>query len=213
MGLSKNTHRGYIGTPPPSGGVFGIDDELVLFQKIISTSQSITTDTITLGTVSAGNTIVIFTEKGGSNIGASSPSGFTQRVLSNGGNPRIAVYTKVATGTETTITGDWDVAASWVINGFVSVVGTPQGPTGTTTSTAPSINVLSDSLVAFLTVCNNNATVTTPPVGWTEEVRADGPDREIYVYSKEYSSSQATGDVTAVWTTTPVNSVLISFIG
>jgi hypothetical protein len=179
---------------------------------IISTSTSTTANTITLGTVNSGNTIVIFTEKSGNDIG-SAPSGFTQRVLSNGGNPRIAVYTKIATGTETTITGDWTVAASMVIEKSFGIAGTPQGPTNSTTSTAPSITVSGSSFVAFLTVCDKSLeTVTSPPSGWNELIKINPAGaRSMYVYTRFFSTSQATGSVTAEWSGTPVNSVLISF--
>lgn len=207
-------------SPLFTGNFFGFRGAggAVMAPIILSTSQSTVNNTITLGTVSAGNTIVIFTTKSDS-ILSGPPSGFTQRALtsdSEGGS--LAVYTKVATGSETTITGDWQAAASWVIDGIVSVVGTPQGSTAGTTSTAPSINVLPGSLVSFLAVFTNSnqedaETVTTPPVGWTEEVRVDGEEREIYVYSRVYESAQATGDVTAIWSGSGrVNSVLVSFI-
>lgn len=200
-------------SPLFTGNFFGFRGAggAVMAPIILSTSQSTVNNTITLGTVSAGNTIVIFAEKGDT-IGTA-PSGFTQRVLSNDSEgASLAVYTKVSTGGETTITGDWEVAASWVIDGIVSVVGTPQGSTASTTSTAPSINVLSGSLVAFVTVCNTNQTVTTPPVEWTQEVRVDGAADEIYVYSRVYGTAQATGSVTAIWSGQRVNSVLISFV-
>lgn len=188
--------------------------------SIRSTSQSTTANTITLGTVQSGDTIVLFAQKGGADISATAPSGFTQRARTVGNDPRIAVYTKVATGTETTITGDWSVAASMVVDGSYYGIGTNQsGSLATSTSTAPGDNLTQRSLVAFWTVCTNNETVITPPVDWTQREYVNGSSREGYLYTKEYLGTYQpatgnTGDVTAVWSGTvgPTNSILVTLV-
>lgn len=222
MTLSKNTYQGLLGISTTSlSGIWDIDEAIYkLFPipdtpNIISSSVSIQSNTINLGSVNSGNLIVIYTEKGGSDINNNPPTGFTTLLLDNGTNPRMAIYTKIATGTENTITGDWDVSASLVLDGIVSILGLPQSDTSTLStniSTATGIEVLPGSLVTFLTVCNNNNTVSTPPTGWTQLQYANGSSRELYLYTNEYVNGGPTGSVTAVWTGNPTNSILISFV-
>lgn len=220
MSLSKNTYQGLLGiTTLFSSGIKSVEEgNLRSIPNIISTSNSTTSDTITLGTVNAGNKIIIFAEKAAQFT--SEPSGFEIEALSNPitGSPRLAIFSKTATGSETTITGDWNAAVSMVIDGSVSVIGVPQGPTASGTSTAPSINVSYNSLVAFLTVNDgngglNNYNVITPPSGWTELEKTDDPFQvnDVYVYTKSYLDDTSTGNVTAVWSGSSTNSVLISF--
>lgn len=213
MSLSKNTYQGLLGiTTLFSSGIKSVEEgNLRSIPNIISTSNSTTSDTITLGTVNAGNKIIIFAEKVSQMTSA--PTGFNVEGFSNPivGSPRIAIFSKTATGSETTITGDWAAAVSMVIDGSVSVVGVPQGPTASGTSTAPSINVSYNSLVAFLTVNDGASTLNTPPSGWTELEKSEGPVNDVYVYTKSYLDDTSTGNVTAVWSGSSTNSVLISF--
>lgn len=178
------------------------------YHYIVSTSNSATANTITLGQVNAGDLIVLFFED---NSLITVPTGFTKIVSSETSNPYLAVATKTAVGTETTLTGVWEAAASMVIRGATSVVGTAQGPTSSTVSTAPSITLTQPSLVVFWTVNNNTSRVVTPPTGWSQIQRANGNTREGYLYANNFLNAGPTGTVTATWDATPVNSVLVAF--
>lgn len=177
------------------------------YDFIISSSSSITANTINIGTVSAGDLIILFFENNGA---ITVPTGFTKIVSSETSNPYLVVATKVATGTETTLTGAWAVAASLVLKGTTSVIGTPQGPTISGISTAPSITLTGPSFVTFWTVNNNDKLVTTPPECWSLIERVDG-SRDGALYFRYYNEAGPTGNVTAVWDGNPVNSVLVSF--
>lgn len=176
--------------------------------NIVSSSKSITINTITLGTVNAGDLIVLFFEN---NAAITVPSGFTKIVSSETANPYLVVATKTAIGSETTLTGTWLAAASMVIKGITDVIGTPQGPTSSTVSVAPSITTTRSSLVIFWTVNNSIETVTANPLAWTLLQTVYGT-RSGVLYAKYYDTIAGTGDVSATWTNTPVNAVLVSFI-
>lgn len=174
---------------------------------LISTSSGIG-NTMTLGTVNSGNLIFLFLSGRTTPV---APSGFTSSIFGTD-NPDLVIATKISNGTETTLTGTWDVAASVVVDGYVSGIGGPVEVSATTSITTKN-TLPSASLCAYWTVIDNtSSSMTTPPSGWTERHNPTGSIEEGYLYTREYSSAQQTGNVTATWSSTSAKTaILVSF--
>jgi len=100
--------------------------------------------------------------------------------------------------------------------GFTKIVssetGNPYMAVATKVATGSENVLTAPSFVIFCTVNNNNQTVTTPPPDWTLIEVADSSGKGGYLYGRYYPTSGSTGSVSATWTGTPVNAVLVSFI-
>lgn len=184
---------------PTTSNIFSFERQRLgerILPTLVSTSLSNTANTITLGQVNKGNTIVLFITDGS----AVAPTGFTYQEIYTTNNPRFGLAYKTATGTETTLTGTWSSAISMVVDGKISgisdVVFLNVGGALVT-----SAYLQTPGLVALYSqIDTGSTTITSAPAGWTQQqLESTAPGPTSVLYTKEYTTAGSTGTASITW--------------
>lgn len=151
------------------------------------------------GLVSSGD-MLVWLHNGKDTAITAGPAGWTQQLLDTN-SPRLAVFTKVATGSETTISdtgghaGGVAAIAIYRYTGYQSAVdkvGTRNGGLATDSFTTGAPNVL---VISFHG--NNNTTTMTADAATTSRFTASGTDATILLADETKSAQGATTARTA----------------
>lgn len=165
---------------------------------LISTSLSNTANTITLGQVNKGNTIALFLSESGGTVVV--PTGFTYQSIYTSNSPRFGLAYKIATGTETTLTGTWTNAVSIVVDGKICGISDVAflGVGGTLNTSA---YLQTAGLVALYSAVDvSTTTITSAPAGWTQQQYENtAPSPTSVLYTKEYTTAGSTGTASITW--------------
>lgn len=186
---------------PTSSNIFSFERQRLedrVLPTLISTSLSNTANTITLGQVNKGNTIALFLSESGGTVVV--PTGFTYQPIYTSNNPRFGLAYKIATGTETTLTGTWTNAVSIVVDGKISGI-SDVAFLGVGGALNTSAYLQTAGLVALYSAIDvSTTTITSAPAGWTQQqFENSNPAPASVLYTKEYTTAGSTGTASITW--------------